>query len=70
MRDNYPSTSLWAFVRQHAVSTSVAFLGVVAFIAGSAYLLHTAWLNYDEMRASQWVLNSDQPGKGHKAAET
>lgn len=70
MRGNRPSTSVWAFVRQHAVSTSVAFLGVGAFIAASAYLLHTAWLNYDEMRVSQWVLNSDQPGDGDKAAET
>ncbi len=70
MRDSYRSPSTWTFVRQNAVSTSVAFLGVLAFISGSAYLLHPASLNYDEMRVSQWVLNSDQPGQGDKAPET
>lgn len=70
MRDSYRSPSVWVFIRQHAVSTSVAFAGFAAFIVVSAYLLHIAWLNYDEMRVSQWVLNSDQPGEGDKAAET
>lgn len=63
------SPSLRSFVRQNAIATSVAIIGVFAFICASAFLLFDASESYDEMRVSQWVINSYEPGEADKAAE-